>query len=346
MDNLRRKQGIRAALSSAIFLGLAPIFGKQAILLGFSPIAVTAFRTTLAALLLLTLTYVYQRRFLYIYPVGLFGCLLAGFVNGIGSIFYYTALARLGASVGHMLYSLYPLFIALWLVIDRQPVTMVTVLRLALSLPAVFLIVQAGDSIVDLTAALMMIASSLLYAAHLLINQRVLYEVPAPTVTLYTLLAMSVTVLLAFFGLDRQFPAVTVPWWPVLMLALMTFFSRIMLFLGVKQLGGMQTALLGLAELLIALGVAYLWLGERMTATQWLGASLLAGSLFLVGFDRFSPERKHSTGLLSWLNPGPPGRAPAQPGNSSPGSHPADIRLGQEAPAGKQPHRPVVERSS
>ena len=38
------------------------------------------------------------------------------------------------------------------------------------------------------------------YALHLLINQRVLYEVPAPTVTFYTLLGMAVTVSVAFLA--------------------------------------------------------------------------------------------------------------------------------------------------
>lgn len=303
MDNPRRKKGIQAALSSAIFLGLAPIFGKQAILSGFSPIAVTAFRTTLAALFMLVVIYFFKRKYLYIFPVGLAGCFLAGFINGVGSIFYYTALSRLDASVGHMLYSFYPIFIALWLVIERQPVTRITILRLALSIPAILLIVQAsGGEYVDLTGAGLMIASSLFYGLHLIINQRVLYEVPAPTVTLYTLLSMSATVAAAYFLFDRQLPAASAPWWPIVMLALMTFLSRIMLFLGVKHLGGMQTALLGLSELLVAIAVAQIWLGDTLSTSQWMGASLLAISLFLVGFDRFSPEKKRTNGWLSWLN--------------------------------------------
>jgi drug/metabolite transporter (DMT)-like permease len=302
MDNIKRKKGIQAALTSAIFLGLAPIFGKEAILFGFSPIAVTAFRTTLAALLLLAITYFFQRKYFYIYPVGLVGCLLAGAVNGIGSIFYYTALSRMDAGVGHLLYSFYPLFIALWLIADRQPITSLTKLRLALSIPAIFLIIQTGGKSLDLTGAVLMIASSILYALHLMINQRVLYEVPAPTVTLYTLISMSVTVMVAYACFDRYVPQPHLPWWPVFALAFMTFLSRILLFLGVKHLGGMQTSLLGLSELLVALVVSQVWLGERLAATQWLGAFLLALSLFLIGFDRFSPEKRNATGWLAWLN--------------------------------------------
>lgn len=310
MDILRRKKGIRAALASAMFLGLAPVFGKQAILLGYSPLAVTAFRTTLAALMLLAIMYLFQRPFFYIYPVGLVGCLLAGLVNGVGSIFYYTALSRLDASVGHLLYSFYPLFIGLWLLLERQPITPLTKFRLALSLPAIFLIVQAGTSTVDLTGAVLMLASSILYALHLMINQRVLYEVPAPTVTLYTLLSMSATVTIAYLAFDRYIPPAGMSWWPIILLAFMTFSSRALLFLGVKHLGGMQTALLGLGELLIAICVSQTYLGERLSLTQWLGASLLALSLSLVAFDRFSPEKKRPDGWFSWLNPPQP-RFPA-----------------------------------
>ena len=98
MERKNRSQGINAALSSAILLGLLPIFGKQALLSGFSPLAVVAVRTTLAVSLLAVFM-LFQRPYLYIYPVGLIGCFLAGFINGIGSIFYYVALARLEASI-------------------------------------------------------------------------------------------------------------------------------------------------------------------------------------------------------------------------------------------------------
>ena len=48
-----RNTGINAALISALFLGLAPVFGKAAMGEGkFSPLAVVALRTSMAALLL------------------------------------------------------------------------------------------------------------------------------------------------------------------------------------------------------------------------------------------------------------------------------------------------------
>lgn len=197
MANLRRR-GISAAISSALFLGMTPVFGKRAIQLGAMPLSVVAIRTVLAALLLLILIAIFKRQYLYIYPAGILGCVLAGVINGIGSLFYYSALGRIGAGVGQLLYSLYPLFVALWLFLDRQPPSKMTILRLGLAFPAVFLLTQSGTEEINLLGVIEMLIAAALYALHLPINQRVLYDMPAPTVTVYTLLAMAAVVLPAF----------------------------------------------------------------------------------------------------------------------------------------------------
>lgn len=303
MRSEAQKKGIFAALSSALFLGIVPIFGKLAINSGFSPFSVIAVRTTVAALLMLVVMAFRMRSFFYIYPVGLVGCFLAGVTNGLGSILYYTALSRLDAGVGHMLYSFYPLFVALWLLLDRQTITRITIFRLFLTVPAIFLLVIPGEKTVDLIGALMMLGSAVLYALHMLINQRILYEAPAPTVTLYTLLAMAATVDVAFLISGSQFPALSVLWWPLLAMALITFSSRLALFMGIKHLGGLQTALLGLAELLVTVVLAQVWLGEHLSGTQWLGAALLSISMVMVGLDKIPPHKRSATGWLAWLNP-------------------------------------------
>lgn len=298
-----RSRGFQAAVASAIFLGLAPIFGKQAILYGFSPLAVVALRTNLAVVLLLILMAVFKKKFFFIFPVGLWGCLLAGFINGIGSILYYTALGRLNASIGQLIYSFYPLFVAFWLLLDRNPISRMTVIRLVLSIPGIILLLNSGAQTIDWIGAGLMIGSAILYSLHLIINQRVLYEVPAPTVTFYTLAAMGLTVLIVYLLFDRTLPVYGTPMWPILGMGLITFLSRVTLFLGVKFLGGMQTAILGLGELFITVITAFLWLDERFTAFQWVGAIFLAASLFLVAFDKVGPGKRQKSGILAWLNP-------------------------------------------
>jgi drug/metabolite transporter (DMT)-like permease len=299
-----RTTGINAALISALFLGFAPVFGKAAMGVGkFSPYAVVALRTGLAALLLLVIMFVWKRQYLYIYPAGLIGCLMAGAVNGIGSIFYYIGLSRLNASVAQMLYSLYPFFLVFWLLLDKQFPSRLTIIRIIIAVLSVSLLTQAASGNIDTWGVVCMLIGSAMYALHLPINQRVLYDVPAPTVTVYTLLAMSGIVIPVYFFFDRSWPSGPAPWLPVLGLTLITFSSRLLLFLGVKHIGGMQTALLGLAELFIAITFSHILLGESLAPLQWLGVLGLGVSLLLVWYEKPISQPIQTHGLLSWIQP-------------------------------------------
>src|SRR5688572_9620448 len=299
-----RNTGINAALISAFFLGLTSIFGNVAMGADkFSPYAVVALRTSLAALLLVLIIVLFKRQFLYIYPIGLLGCILAGVTNGVGSIFYYVGLNKLNASIAQMLYALYPFFVAFWLQLDKQSPSRLTVVRIMIAILSAFLLTRAPSGQIDFLGVGFMLISAALYALHLPINQRVLYDVPAPTVTVYTLLAMSAIVVPAYIIFDRSWPAENAPWLPVLGLTAVTFFSRLALFLGVKHIGGMQTALLGLGELLIAIPFSFLLLGESLTPIQWVGTVGLGISLLLVRFEKPVTHTMHPHGLLSWLQP-------------------------------------------
>lgn len=301
-----RKTGINAALISAFFMGLAPVFGKAA--MGgadkFSPFAVVALRTGMAALLLLLIMLIFKRQFLYIYPAGLLGCAIAGSINGIGSIFYYVGLSKLNASVAQMLYALYPFFVALWLRFDHQSTSRLTTIRIIIAIFSAVLLTWAEPGSIDLVGVAFMLISAALYAFHIPINQRVLFDIPAPTVTMYTLLSMSAIVVPVYLIFDRSLPlGDSAPWLPVLGLTAVTFFSRLTLFLGVKNIGGMQTALLGLGELLVAVLFSHLLLGERLTIFQWIGMAGLGLSLLLVWYEKPITHPTHPHGLLSWLQP-------------------------------------------
>jgi drug/metabolite transporter (DMT)-like permease len=308
--------GISSALTSALFLGLAPVIGKQAIEVGFSPWIVVALRTSMAAVLLLLIMLLFKPKYLYIYPAGLLGCGLAGFVNGLGSLFYYLSLKYLDASIGSLLYSLYPAFLAGWLILDRHSITKLTTIRVVIAALGVLLLTLAAPVGIHWGGVLLMLVAAIMYALHIPINQRVLLDIPAPTVTLYTLLAMSLVVVPACFLFNRQPLPMDTSWWPIFALTLVTFLSRLTLFLGVKHLGGMQTALLGLSELFVTIIVSHIWLKENLGLIQWIGALLLGISLLMIGFEKLTPEMKlPAGGWLSWL------RSPDVPPNIPWGPH-------------------------
>lgn len=73
--------------------------------------------------------------------------------------------------------------------------------------------------------------------------------------------------------------------------------------MGDKYLDGIQTALLGLAELIIAVFLSQACLGEHLSPTQWIGAELLTISLLLAGLDRAAPVGKRGSGWFAWLQP-------------------------------------------
>ena len=254
-------RGIFAGLFSAVTLGLAPILGKLALNGGFSPLILVAFRSGVAGFLLLVIFLVFKREYLAIYPLGLLGCAVAGLLNGLGSILYYSAISRMDTSIAQLLYSFYPLFVALWLLLDKQKLRKMTLLRLIITLPGVYLLLGLGKTKPDWLGAVMILGSAILYALHLIINQRILFEVPPPTVTLYTLLSMFVVTLGAYLIFDRSLPAAGANWLPMFGMALIVFISRLSLFIGVKHLGGLQTSILGLGELLTTIVVAHYWLG-------------------------------------------------------------------------------------
>jgi drug/metabolite transporter (DMT)-like permease len=287
-----RTRGVSAALLSAVVLGLAPIFGKLALNAGAPVLTVVMLRTVIATAALWLGYLLFWRRYIYIYPVGLAGCMLAGLINGLGSLMYYTGLSRLDASLAHLLYSIYPLVLTLLARLDGYPISRFTAFRLGLALLAIFLLTQNGSAQGELTGALLMLASGTFYAAHVAVNQRVLYDVPPPTVTVYTLSAMSLTVLTAWLlGGRAAMPPSPAAWNGVLLLTSVTLISRLALFTGVKHLGGVQTALLGLSELVVTILASLALLGEQRTPVQWLGAGLLVAAMLLV-------MREKSLGVL------------------------------------------------
>jgi len=289
----RQELGLGAALLTPVLMGLSPIFGRLSLASGIDTYTLSAIRTCLAALLLWGVFALFARRYIYIFPAGLFFTLVVGAVNGFGSLLYYNGLALLdNASLTQLIQMLYVIFAMLFTRFYGQHVSRLSIVRAALALVAVYLLTlgSGAPGPIRIIGVGLMIGSALLYALHVVLSQRVMFEMPAPTMALYALTWMGVTVLAARLVYGQFY---TLPWTPalprgwlfILSLTLVTALSRLTLFVGVRHIGVVQTILLNMAEMGVTLLIAFIVLDERMTLIQWGGVVVLLVSVLLSRWD-------------------------------------------------------------
>lgn len=289
-----------AALLTPISLGVAPIFGKMALHEGADPFSVAAMRTLIAALLLWALFALFARKYLYIYPAGLLGCVIVGIVNGIGSLFFYSGLNLLDASLVQLLNSLYVVIVVMLVRVSGEPVDTRTVLRALLALAGITLIAGVGSASVSWLGVGLMIGSAIMFAGTLVFSQYVLYEMPAQTASVYIITVMAVVVMIAWMAVGSPISAdvASAAFWPVLLLGVSTAASRLLMFTSVQIFGSLRTVVIAILEVAVTLVLAYLFLGERMTSAQWVGAGLLFSSLLLIRARDLKPRNLSLTSLI------------------------------------------------
>lgn len=296
----RRAQGITAVLITPLFLGVAPVFGKLAILEGADPFTVAAIRTVIAALLLWVIYGLFFRRYLYIYPAGLLGCIIVGAVNGIGSLFFYGGLGLLDASLAQLLNGMYIVFAVLLAHIGGERIDRRIALRVGLALIGIIMITGLSSTPVNWLGVGLMLANALMFAGAMIMSQYVLAEMPSTTATLYILTSMSVVVMVVWMAVGSAPPIAVLEKasTPIILLGITTALSRMAMFAAVQAFGSLRTAIIAVAEIAVALGLAYFVLHDRMTPYQWVGVGFLISSLFLI---RASDLKTNSLNLKTML---------------------------------------------
>jgi drug/metabolite transporter (DMT)-like permease len=285
------QEGIAWALLSPIFLGTIPILAKLAFAAGVDVLTLVAFRALIAAMMLWLAALIFTRHFIYSSTPAVASSLLAGTINGIGSIFFYAGLMRIDASLGQLINVSYLVYVTLFLRLAGHTVSWLTMGRVGLTLTAIYLLTAHGLGPPDRLGVGLMLLAALLYAVQLVISQRILYDIPAPTMTLYAITAMALVVGLAWLLFRPEVVVISTAGWRfVFLMALLTALARLTLFLGVKHLGSIQTALIGVLEVVVTIVIAIVWLHESFAPLQWLGAAVLLVSVLLVKYERDVPR--------------------------------------------------------
>jgi drug/metabolite transporter (DMT)-like permease len=294
------QRALIAVAMTPMLLGVAPIFGKLAISNGIDPFGVAALRTLVAVAFLWLVYALFFRRYIYIYPAGLLGCVVVGMINGIGSLFYYGGLGLVDASMAQLLNGTYIVFAVLLARIGGERVSRRVLLRILIALIGLAMVTGFAVSAPDWLGVGLMLANALMFAGTLILSQYVLYEMPSPTVALYVLTTMAVLVAMvwAAVGSPIQEAALAMGLPAVIALGMTTALSRLAMFASVGALGSLRTSIIAISEIGVALALAFIILNERLTPIQVGGVALLILSLSLVRADDLRPRGKSASALL------------------------------------------------
>ena len=280
----RPQWGLFVALLANMALGLNSTFAKFAYRAGLDPNTLTAMRLGVAAVVLWALFITRWRTLISISRQALLGCMVMGAANFVAQISYYWGLTRINASIGTLIFYLYPAVVILLLRLRGEALTTRRLARLGIAVMGVALLVDITGKRVDMIGVLLVLITILTYALHLVIGQFVVRDVPARTVALYVISTMALLAAgerLALGG--SPLPVTWAGWWPVLGIGLLgTVVARLAMFTAIKRVGSTQLSLLGVVEPLITVAVARVFLGETLAPIQWVGGGLVLASLLLV----------------------------------------------------------------
>jgi drug/metabolite transporter (DMT)-like permease len=293
-------QGVIATFSTPLLLGVAPIFGKAAIGAGADAFTVAALRTIVAVALLWGAYSLFFRRYIFIYPAGLMGCVVIGVINGIGSLFYYGGLQYLDASMVQLMNGSYLAFAIILSQIGGQKADGRTMLRVVMAITALVVITGLSPTRLSFIGIGLMLANALMFAGTVILSQYVLFEMPAATAALYILTTMGVVVTMVWLAVapPLSLPILQQAGWAIVILGVTTALSRLAIFSSVKFFGGMQTAIMAAAEIGVALVLAFLIRNESLTMGQWAGVGLLMSSILLIRQDDLLPRGFNPNALV------------------------------------------------
>lgn len=215
------------------------------------------------------------------------GILMLGIAGGYGPMWLdFAGLAYVTAGLERIILFLYPTMVVLMsAALFGQPVGRRAMFSLLASYAGVGLVVGhdvlllKSDTGSTLWGATMVLASAIVYAAYLVISGRMIPQVGSARFTAYTMLAATLGSAVHFL---LSHPASTLLGQPsavyglsLLMAVVATVLPAVMLNAGIRRIGSSQASLVSSIGPVSTILLAYVFLGEEITALQLIGTALV-----------------------------------------------------------------------
>lgn len=293
-----RTTGVLIGLASALAFASSGSFVKPLLEAGWSLGAAALLRMAGAALVLSPLLIAQLRRNPRFYVRH--WRLIVGFgLTGVAGtqLFYFAAIQRMPVAIALLVQYLAPvMLVALaWARTRRMPSRLV-LWGSAISVIGLVLVVDIAGASFDVLGVVFSLAAALCLGAYFLLSEMTGDDVPPLVLAGGGLLVGAVLVaVLTLVGalpfvapaVDVALAGVTVPWFvPLLWVILVsTALSYALGVLAVSRLGSRVASFVGLSEVLFAVLIAWLVLGEAPTIVQAVGGALIVVGVVLVRTD-------------------------------------------------------------
>jgi drug/metabolite transporter (DMT)-like permease len=275
-------------LASVCFGSSGPLV-KPTMDAGLSPQQVASFRIAVAAVLMLAFTAITRPRVLRLRRTDL--PLLFGYgLIGVAAVqlLYFAAVSRIPIGVAMLLEFMAPVLVALWVRFVRRVVLPARMwVGTTLALVGLVMVAEVWHGLrLDALGLLFGIGAALCAAAYFLTGERAVAAIaPLGLVTWGMVIGAVVTALLAppwslpgdILASDADFGAWRVPVWALLVTCAVvsTAMAYVLSINSLRFLPSNVASVIALCEPLVALVMAWLFVGQALTAVQIVGAVVL-----------------------------------------------------------------------
>ncbi len=283
--NEKAKGYILAVIAAATY-GMNPLFALPLYADGMNPDSVLFFRYLFAIPLVGAMIKGRGRDF-KIHRTDILPLVVLGVLMAASSLTLFEAYNYMDAGIASTILFIYPILVALIMAaVYKEKVTMQTALCILLALSGIAMLYQGGDgATLSLTGTLLVFASALSYAIYIVgVNRPSLKEMATLKVTFYVLLfGVSLFIVRLWMSHDLTLPT---RWWLWGNLVALAVFPTAISFLcttsAIQRIGSTPTAILGALEPVTAIFFGITVFGERLTARDCMGITLILVAVTVV----------------------------------------------------------------
>ena len=272
---------------ASLCIATLPIAGKFGLQQNVPVFALLISRTAMAAIVLAAILRIWKPSLLKIDRQGLSRCFELALVNCFSMFCYLQTLSYLDASFSIILFSF--IFIPFVIIFNRiwgQQPRWIDGFRFALAILGVYLFVDPAGSFSWIGVAFG-IGNAMAYGVYTVLVERRLANVPPMTILVYSM-AMQAAIFSmvgGFVGIEWPPLSDQLSWATMIWFGLIsTGLARIFLFSGIQIVGSKQAALFSPLDMVVALALSVLFLGESLSGIQVAAALLIMVSVLLANW--------------------------------------------------------------